>query len=191
LEQLQERLKSSSFTDRPQLKEEVRMLFQTLNVDFHLLKDFSSLNYTGFSKILKKHDKVCPRNKMKVNYIRNQMNRQPVFGILDELYRYQVLTQQLFADIFNSGNRIEAEMELESSFAKVFEQSMIEDPSPLPSTFLVLLPRHTPTIALRTPSSFPPITIFLRYPSFCFRAKKAGGFQETQTNTFKLYDRHR
>lgn len=60
-----------------------------------ILKDFASLNYTGFAKLLKKHDKMLKEyfEKLRATYIRDKVNQQPVFGILDDIYRLQVETQ--------------------------------------------------------------------------------------------------
>jgi len=67
--------------------------FHALYVEVNLLRDYSSLNYTGFSKILKKHDKTLPQFAMRRRFFEERINRLPVFGILDELYRLQAETQ--------------------------------------------------------------------------------------------------
>jgi len=67
--------------------------FHALYVEVNLLRDYSSLNYTGFSKILKKHDKTLPHFAMRRRFFEERINCLPVFGILDELYRLQAETQ--------------------------------------------------------------------------------------------------
>eukprot|EP00475_Leptophrys_vorax_P020880 TRINITY_DN28637_c0_g1_i1.p1 TRINITY_DN28637_c0_g1~~TRINITY_DN28637_c0_g1_i1.p1 ORF type:complete len:639 (-),score=171.00 TRINITY_DN28637_c0_g1_i1:30-1946(-) len=82
-----------------------------------ILKDFASLNYTGFAKLLKKHDKLLKGhvNGLRASYIRDKVNKEPVFGVLDDIYRLQVETQYLYADFYHDGHRIDAEIALGAS----------------------------------------------------------------------------
>lgn len=70
-------------------RESVKASFHDVYVELSLLRDYSSLNYTGFSKILKKHDKLLPLFKMKGFYFRNSIHRTPVFGVLDQIMHMQ------------------------------------------------------------------------------------------------------
>jgi hypothetical protein len=72
---------------------------EALYVDLSLLRDFSSLNYTGISKILKKRDKlVADREpimlpKIKQTYLRNKCGRASVFRDVDEVMSLEVRIQ--------------------------------------------------------------------------------------------------
>ena len=46
-------------------QQDARRQFHQIYVELQQLRDFSSVNYTGFSKLLKKHDKVRERKKKK------------------------------------------------------------------------------------------------------------------------------
>jgi SPX domain protein involved in polyphosphate accumulation len=90
-----------------------------------ILKDFASLNYTGFAKLLKKHDKMLKGHfpPLRLTYIRENVNTQPVFGVLDDIYRLQVETQYLYADFFHDGHRIDAEIALGAALMEKIGES--------------------------------------------------------------------
>jgi len=82
-------MKKMPESDREQVKHDL----QSLYIELSMLRDYSSLNYTGFSKILKKHDKTLPVLKMKRDYFKANIDKRSVFGTQDELHRLQVRTQ--------------------------------------------------------------------------------------------------
>jgi SPX domain protein involved in polyphosphate accumulation len=88
--------------------EKYRKALERTYVQLVILKDFASINYTGFAKLMKKHDKLIKRyvEPLRAMYLKDKVNKKPVFGIL------QVEAQYLYADLFHDGNRIEAEIAL-------------------------------------------------------------------------------
>lgn len=94
---LNERLQSveNSLNTKIIKKSQVKRSLEEIFIELVLLKDFASLNYTGFTKLLKKHDKILwdivP--PLRAHYIKDKCNQQPVFGILDEVFSLQLETQ--------------------------------------------------------------------------------------------------
>ena len=87
-------------------------------MELSLLRDFSSVNYTGFAKILKKHDKTLPALAMKREFFERHVNRRPVFGILDELYHLQAETQHVYSATFGGYNRLDTEISFGEALAR-------------------------------------------------------------------------
>jgi len=97
------------------------ILLKRIYCDVLLLRDFSSLNYTGITKILKKHDKMLPRFACRASFIKKHANPLPVFGLLDSLFRLQQECCLAYADLYLEGNRMSADIKLGSHFIETHQ----------------------------------------------------------------------
>eukprot|EP00934_Nitzschia_sp_Nitz4_P001692 Nitzschia sp. Nitz4//scaffold13_size275219//220515//222797//NITZ4_000910-RA/size275219-augustus-gene-0.274-mRNA-1//-1//CDS//3329536122//1692//frame0 len=73
--ELREKIVVAEGMDKNKQKEKIRKLADTIADDFLRLEKYVNLNFMGFHKILKKHDKNLPNNPCKAFYV-NRMHGQ-------------------------------------------------------------------------------------------------------------------
>jgi len=94
--ELRQKIADAESMDKSKEKEKIRKLADTIADDFLRLEKYVNLNFMGFHKILKKHDKYLPNNPCKAFYVSRMHAQAWVRGDYSDLV---VRLSQIYAKL--------------------------------------------------------------------------------------------